>query len=261
MKLARTTAGKYYVEAVAKALDVLETFRGPEQLALNEICRRVRLSKSRTFRMLHTLAERGYVDRCAEGSRYQLGTKLFERASGVRRDLKQLAHPFMRMLHERFNETVNLGVLNGGDVLYIDILETSRPFRMMATVGCRMPAPATAMGKAMLACLPARRTRPPGHTRITELRLEARTMLARELAQVRKQGFAIDDEENEPGVACIGAAILDFTGQPIAAMSVSGPAYRILREKKKLAPAILAACQSISRSLGYRDPVETAVKK
>jgi DNA-binding IclR family transcriptional regulator len=260
MKLARTTTGKYYVEAVAKALDVLETFSGPEQLALNEICRRVGLSKSRTFRMLHTLAERGYIDRCAEGPRYQLGAQLFERASSVRRDLKQLAHPFMRMLHERFNETVNLGVLNGRDVLYIDILENSRPFRMMATIGCRMPAHATAMGKAMLACLPAPDSRPPGRARSTGLRSEPKMMLARELSQVRKQGFAVDDEENEPGVACIGAPILDISGQPVAAISVSGPAYRILGEKKNLTPAIMAACQSISGSLGYRDPPGTAVK-
>ncbi|MBZ5497386.1 MAG: IclR family transcriptional regulator [Acidobacteriia bacterium] len=251
MKLPRTTIGKYKVEAVAKALDVLEVFSGSEELALNEICRRVGLSKSRTFRLLHTLAERGYIDRCADGSRYRLGAKLFERASNLRRDLKQLAQPFMRRLHERFNETVNLGVLSDEEVLYIDILETSRPFRMTATVGCRMPASLTAMGKAMLARLPRENPGAPDARPASGLHRSQRRMLKQELARVRRRGYAVDNEQNERGVACIGAAILDAAGRPVAALSVSGPAYRILAEKKNLAPGVVAACRGISQSLGF----------
>jgi IclR family acetate operon transcriptional repressor len=253
MKLPRTTIGKYSIEAVAKALDVLETFTGTEELALHEICRRVGLTKSRTFRLLHTLAERGYIDRCADGSRYQLGARLLERASCVRRDLKQLAQPCMQRLHQRFNETVNLGVLNGEDVLYIDILETSRPFRMMATVGCRMPANTTAMGKALLAYLPAHDPRTSGRTRDAGPRPAQGRPLKRELALILKRGYAVDDEENEPGVSCVGAPILDALGRPVAAISVSGPAYRILEQQQNLSEEIVAACRSISRSLGFRD--------
>jgi IclR family acetate operon transcriptional repressor len=157
----------------------------------------------------------------------------------------------MQKLHDRFNETVNLGVLNRGDVLYLDILETSRPFRMMATIGCRMPALRTAMGKAILARLAADQAGSQGLAvapKLTPIRREA---LQRELDRTCRHGFAIDNEENEPGVACISAAILDAVGVPIAAISVSGPAYRILAGKKTLAQAIMAACQEISRNLGY----------
>jgi DNA-binding IclR family transcriptional regulator len=227
---------------------------------LNEICRRAGLSKSRTFRLLHTLAERGYVDRCANASRYRLGAKLLERASCVRRDLKQLAQPCMQRLHQRFNETVNLGVLNGGNVLYIDILETSRPFRMMATVGCSMPANTTAMGKALLAYFPAQDSRTAARTRKTRPHSTQGQPLKRELALIRKRGYAVDNEENEPGVSCVGAPILDASGRPVAAISVSGPAYRILEQRQNLSQEIVAACRSISRSLGFRDSREPTVR-
>jgi DNA-binding IclR family transcriptional regulator len=256
MKLPRTTIGKYSVEAVAKALDILEVFDGSEALTLNEVSRRVNLNKSRAFRLLHTLAERGYVDRGPDASRYQLGVKLFERAANVRRDVKQLARPFMESLHNKFNETVNLGVLNQGSVLYVDILESSRPFRMAATVGCRMPVHLTSMGKAMLANLAAESRAQPENRRPAGPRRKQVQIPQRELDRVRDQGYAIDNEENEPGVACIGAAILDEAGRPVAALSVSGPARRILGVKNIIAQAVVASCSNISKSLGFNGPLE-----
>jgi len=249
MKLPRTTRGKYSVEAVSKALDILNAFSAPHELTLNEISRRVGLNKSRTFRLLHTLTERGYVDRCGDGMRYQLGTRLLERAANVRRDIKELAHPFMQALHDRFNETVNLGVLRDGDVLYIDILESSRPFRMAANVGCRMRAHLTAMGKALLAHHAAKK---PGE-RATVSRISGTQgqTLARELALVRSRGFAVDEERNEPGVACIGAPIFDAGGRAVAAISVSGPAYRIHAKQRSIARALVAACSDASKNLGF----------
>src|SRR5690242_1404253 len=111
MKVHRTTHGKYVVEAVAKAFEVLESFNGSEELTLNEISQRVGLNKSRTFRLLHTMAERGYVERNEDGSRYRLGMKLFECATNVRRDIKAVAREAMLELNRKFNEAVNLGVL------------------------------------------------------------------------------------------------------------------------------------------------------
>src|SRR5512146_778566 len=151
MKVPRTTPGKYVVEAVFKAIDVLEAFQGSEVLTLNQVSQRVGLNRSRTFRLLHTLAERGYVERNEEGTSYRLGIRLFERAANVRRDVKDVARPMMLELRQRFNEMVNLGLLEDGHVLYLEIVQSSRPFRMSATVGCRMPAHHTSMGKAILA--------------------------------------------------------------------------------------------------------------
>jgi len=252
MKVARTTTGKYVVEAVVKALEVLEVFETSETLSLNEISRRVGLNKSRTFRLLHTLAERGYVERCADGAQYKLGLKLLERAASIDRNLKQLARGFMLELQERFNETVNLGVLDDyKDVLYLDIVESSRPFRMSATVGCRIPSHRTAMGKAMLALMDMQDPASPNHAIEEKLAERPTRTLYRELDSIRLRGYAIDNEENEPGVGCIGVAIRNGNGVPIAAMSVSGPLHRILTGEKKIASALMAASKEISGYLGY----------
>ena len=252
VKLARTTSGKYLVEAVAKALDILDAFANSEELTLNELSRRVGLNKSRTFRLLHTLGERGYVVRAADGMRYRLGVKLLERAANVHRNLKDVARFAMLELQERFNETVNLSVLDdSGNVLYLDIAESSRPFRMTATVGCRIPAHLTAMGKAMLAQSRIDDPTSPNHAMIAKLSPRPTRALYRELETIRQRGYAIDREENEPGVGCIGGTIFDANGRPVAGMSISGPLQRILSKEKTIAVALLAGCHAVSKTLGY----------
>jgi len=251
MKLSRTTSGKYVVEAVAKAFEVLEAFNGSEEVGLNEISRRVGLNKSRTFRLLHTMAERGYVERNEDGSRYRLGMKLFERASNVRRDIKDLARPAMLDLNGKFNEAVNLAVLEDSKVVYLDIVESSRPFHTAATVGCRMPGHLTSLGKAMLAFYSQEDSNSPLRKILSSLPSQESQALLRELDQVRRRGYAVDDEENEPGVGCIGAPVFDAAGQPVAAISVAGSAHRILTHSKLIAEAVLSGCESVSRSLGF----------
>lgn len=250
MKVARTTSGKYVIEAVIKAIDVLEAFRNAEDLSLNEIGLRVGLNKSRTFRLLQTLAERGYVERNEDGTRYKLGIKLFEQAANVRRDIRDVARLFMLDLQERFNEMVNLGVLDNSDVLYLDIVESSRPFRMSATVGCRMPAYQTSMGKTILAYLHADDPASPSHPLLAVAPRAKLPSLYRELELVRQRGYAIDNQENESGVGCIGAAVLDTGGHPLAALSISGPEHRILGREQLIATALVSSCRGISKKLG-----------
>ena len=258
MKIARTTTGKYVVEAVDKALDILETFTGSEGLTLNEISQRVGLNKSRTFRLLYTMAEREYVERSADGSRYQLGMRLFERAANVRRDIKDVAREFMLKLSHGFNETVNLSVLDNGSVLYLDILQSSRPFRMTATVGCRMPTHSTSMGRAMLAYMPIEDRSTTSYALVAKLPRQRLADLRKELELVRRRGYALDKEENEPGVACIGAPIFDVSGRPVAAMSVSGPVQRILGREKNIATSVIEACHTVSKALGHESAVARA---
>lgn len=250
MKTARTTSGKYLVEAVAKALDVLDAFSDTEELTLHEASLRVGLNKSRAFRLLWTLAEHGYVERSGDGSRYRLGVKLLERVVNVRRNIRDAARPFMLDLHRQFNEMVNFGVLDHRDLLYLEIVESSRPFRMSATVGCRMPAYLTSMGKAILAYLYADDPVSDNHSLLDDLSRPKLQALRRELQAVRRRGYAVDDQENERGVACIGAPVTDASGFPLAALSVSGPEHRVLDREKEIAAALHAACQGMARNLG-----------
>jgi DNA-binding IclR family transcriptional regulator len=259
MKNARTTTGKYVVDAVAKALDILGCFNGSEWLSLNEISQRVGLNKSRTFRLLCTLRERSYIERNVDGSLYRLGMKLFERGSNLHRDLRDVARDSMLDLSHNFNETVNLGILDGDHVLYVDIVEATRPFRMGASVGCRMPAHQTSMGKALLAYMGTESPGSPLAKAFGGLSKKGAQAFQRELELVQRRGYAVDDEENEPGVGCIGAPIFDARGTPVAAISVSGAVRRIEQREKLIAAAVIAACAGVSKRLGYEPPREPAV--
>ncbi len=253
MKVPKEADEKYVVEAVVKALDVLEAFQDSEELPLKEISRRVALNKSRAFRLLYTLCERGYVERGSDGQRYKLGVKLFAQASNLRRDVKQVAQPYMRQLLLRFNETINLAVIHKGEVLYVDLLESSRAFRMSAMIGSRMPIPSTSLGKALVAFAPEDELK----TLLDRLTAWEARKLKSELLIVRRRGYAVDREENEPGVACIGAAILNSAGHAVAAMSVSGPSIRMLKQERDIGSALLATCGEISKKIGYAGQPES----
>jgi IclR family acetate operon transcriptional repressor len=224
---------RYTVEAVARALEVLESFRNSESLTLAEVSDRVGLNKSRVFRMLYTLAQRGYVEKSADGQRYELGIRLLERASCVRRDLRQLALPFMRQLHEKFNETVNLAVLDNQEVLYIEMLESSRSIRMAEGIGYRSPIHATALGKVIAAYLPEVELKPIlkglSMTKFTDRTITNLARLEAELEKVRHNGYALEDRESDPEGYCIGAPLFHGVGRPGAAICVSGPTDRVVR--------------------------------
>jgi len=247
---------RYTVEAVSKALDVLEVFRHSEELSLAEISDRLRLNKSRVFRLLHTLVERGYVDRTVDGTRFVLGLRLLERSACVRADLRSLCLPYMRLIHEHFNETVNLGILEQQQIIYIATLESSRPVRMAEVVGSRSPLHSTALGKAIIAFLSEdQREKLIAGLRLpklTENTITDSKRLVKELQSVRRTGCAIDDRENDSDGFCIAAPIFDATARPAAAISVSGPTERIQEKREKISEMLVGTCNQISQRFGLR---------
>lgn len=252
----KTSSPAYIIEAVDRALDVLEAFNGSERLTLVEVNQRVGLNKSRVFRILHTLATRGYIERSAEGAYYSLGTKLCERAAAVRLNVKHVALPYMQRLNEQFNETINLGVLRDGEVLYIEMVESAHPFRVASAVGKRSPVHSSSLGKAMLAHL----DKDSLHTLIAPKHLVKRTgrtitdprQLREELERVARRGYSVEIGEDVEGAGCIGAPIFDATGIPVAAISVSGPAQRITSRRNEIIRALRQACQEISMRFGWQ---------
>src|SRR5262249_25146085 len=147
-----------------------------------------------------------------------LGLKLFERAAAIRRTIRHAALPQMRQLYERFNETVNLGIMDGAEIVYVEMLESTQPFRMAAAIGTRSPAHACVLGKAMLAFLPEARAAAvlscASFARLTEHTTTDVEQLTRELERVRRDGYALDVQETEFGVACVGGPVLDAGGYP-----------------------------------------------
>lgn len=238
---------------------MLECLQSADTMTLEQICAATALPKSTAFRILSTLEGRGYIERGADDRRYRLSLKLLALTQNLmeRNPLRRLALPYMRNLSNRFGETINLAVLSGKDVLYVDIIDSHHPFRVTESPGSRSPVYVTALGKALAAYLPPADqdwviSQQP-FTRLTPTTIVSADDFRQALAEVRQQGYAIDEGEAEAGIRCVAVPILDPGGYPVAAISLSAPAARFSREMAQEAAAVIqAACLEVSRQLGYR---------
>ncbi len=227
-------------------------------MALTEICHLVRLPKTTVFRYLCTLRECGFVVYDPETDLYWLGLRIFELGQAVSEQLqvRKFALPIMGELRDRFNETVNLGVLDGSNVVYVEMMESRRSLRMQAALGSRDPVYSTALGKALLAFMPEEEWSnhlPEKLMMRTANTLTSYSSLKQDLIRTRIRGFSLDREENEEGAHCIGAPIFDHLGQVIAALSMSAPARRLTGTmEEEVAEAVMQATATISRYLGYQ---------
>ena len=169
----------------------------------------------------------------------------------------RLAAPAMAELRASTGETVNLALLRRGTIVYAAIFDGVHALRMQASVGAVVPAHATAIGKAILAALPPDRREAllppepyPAHTANT---ITTRQELTRELTSVRSRGYAVDNQEEEIGAACLAAPILGSDGRPLGAISVSGLAARLPeRDRPELGALVARWCGDISAQLGFR---------
>jgi IclR family acetate operon transcriptional repressor len=169
-------------------------------------------------------------------------------------DVRDAARSTMHRLVAESRETVHLGALRDVGVIYLDKIEAEQTIRMHSQIGRLMPAYSTALGKAMLAAGPpevVERVIGAGMSSRTPRTITTRRALRRELDMVRQQGFAIDDLENEDGVRCVGAAILDHQNAVVAALSISAPAFRFsLDDAHRVGPTIARAAREVSTRLG-----------
>jgi DNA-binding IclR family transcriptional regulator len=261
-KAAKTKpADPYQLQSLDRAvavLDLLGESEGP--LGLADVCERMDLHKSTAHRALMVLERCGLIERTPE-NRFRLGLKLYELGTRAveQIDLRARVHPWFRRLSAQVGETVHLGVLQKTSVVYLDKVEPSnRRVWLSSRIGTSNPVYCTAMGKAMMAFLPeemqAEIMGKIRFVRYTHRTLMTPEALMRSLERVRRRGYAIDDEEVEEGVRCIGAPILNETGHPIAAVSVSGPTSRITQQSVPgIAEHLMRCCREISGSLGIKE--------
>jgi len=249
----------YDVAVLHKALDLLEIITEAGGLGLAELSVRAGASKASSFRVLSTLHRRGYVSKDPVTRRYAPGPRLIALsfANVSKLQLAPRARAVLEALREEFGETVNLGILAGHDVLYLEIAESARSLRMSSEVGSRDRLHSTSLGKAILAALPPEEARvlletyerKPA-TRRTIVDLEA---LMAELRVTRARGYSVDDEENEVGARCVGVAVVDASGRPQAAISVSGPAARVFDSTIDAIGARLSvAADEVAAMMGWR---------
>jgi IclR family KDG regulon transcriptional repressor len=253
----RASAGRYSVRAVERALSILKILSVEESANLATISRRIGLPQSTAFRLLTTLAAKGYVEQPSNGSLYRLGAECLALGDAFLKasDLRQRSEDCLAALRDRCGETVHLAVLEGREVVYLLKLPGLHPIGLMSSrAGGRAPLHCTGLGKALLAHLgPAL----PGVLKKTRLKrftpntLTSLRSLELDLQRTRKRGYALDNEEHELGVACIAAPVFDHAGL-LAAISASGPAVRILGEMRDahLEQEVIQAAKTITARMG-----------
>jgi len=248
----------YYIEVLGKSLDILDAFAGSEKpmLSLHELSRLTKLNKNTAFRILFTLAEHGYVVK--RGKTYELGPRIAVLGASRlrRRDLLAIAGPYLDFLREQFQETVNLGVLDGASIRYVDVRESHHRFRLAERVGGSDFLHCTALGKATMAFLPLpevkRLLKESGMAKQTSRTITTLGALKTELQLIRKRGYALDDEESMEGAFCVAVPLLDSEKSPFAAISISGPTTRFgPSSAESAAKALLAVAADIRAGMAY----------
>jgi DNA-binding IclR family transcriptional regulator len=240
---------------------ILECFSLQEsRLPLTDIARRVGLPLSTAHRILATLRAVGIVEQ--EGTRdlYRLGLKLLELGSIVlaNMDVHREALPYIEELVRETGETVHLGVADGSQVVSIEKMDSPHGLASNVTIGKGAPAYCTGVGKALLAFQPESAVDHVcrlGLARHTPQTITDPETLRKELAQVRAQGYAVDNSEHQPDVRCVAAPIRNHSGNVIASLSISGPATRIPKARvPALAARLCEVTAKLSARLGYRSP-------
>lgn len=249
------------VRAVDRAIAILTVLSERATASLAEIARAVDLSEATTLRYLNTMRQHRWVV-ADEQRRYQLGIPVFQmgqRAVG-RLGIRSIALPHMEALLERFEETVNLAVRNGDDLIVIEVREGTRAIKRGASLGERDVWHASGLGKAILSWLPDDEAfsilNTVGTPRLTQRTMTTQSALREEFARIREAGYATDHEESDDNLRCVAAPIFDQHDRPVYALSVSGLSTRLSGDVfSELCEQVAAAARSISSALGHQSDV------
>ena len=257
-RVPKSNPGAGSVGVISKVLLILEALQGSSAgLGLKAICDLTGIHKSTAHRFLKHLERERYLIRTEAGA-YLIGPRLSQMSvrGNQGATLQAVARPILWELWKSTQETVNLAVLDQGTMLYLEVIESPHEFRLSSRVGTRRSLHVTALGKALAAFLPAEArenilstiTFQPSTPRTISNLLKFR----QELEKIRRQGYAVDDEEAVQGARCVSAPILNSDREAIAAVSVSGPVTRVSpTQVAGLAGAVRSAARAISATMGF----------
>ena len=262
-RLAREHDGT--VQSLLRAISLLEILaEDDEGYRLVDLAARAGLSTSTTHRLLTTLEQKRFVHFSRDSSLWFVGVRCFTIGAAFprRRNFASLALPFMQRLRDATGETVNLGLLDQGDVVFLTQVESRELMRAITRPGGRTPLPCTAMGQALLSVMSEREVaellKQQGLPRRTPNSIARPTMLHEALAAARVNGYSVDDEENAVGLRCVAAAIFDEFRRPYAAVSIAGPTVRVtLRRVPELGVQAMSTAREITAATGGLMPAST----
>ena len=249
------------LERASLILDILG--QSPQGISIRDLSDRIKLPKGTTHRLVSSLSYFGYVRQDPRTKNYSLGFKLVELGNLLlsQLDLRREAEPILRDLAERTKETVHLVILDENEIVYLDKVELDQNpggLRMASRIGTRNPAHSCAVGKVLLADLSEETleqiVKERGLVKKTENTITDISDLKEHLKSVQKQGYAVDDEENERGIRCVAAPVFNDAGQAVAAISVSGPAFKVTKKvvQETMKKEVMEAASRISTKLGFR---------
>jgi DNA-binding IclR family transcriptional regulator len=252
----------YSIQTVSNALRVLEVFSEEDEIGVSDLSRRLNLHKNNVFRLLATLEENGYIEQSARSEQYRLGTGCLElgRAFARGNTLLRSARPILVELSALLGETVHIATLRKTYVIHLDCEAPDQLIMTASRIGLRLPASCTALGKVLLAGLEPEARGQLLKEMSLQSGFESRTSntivdpdkFSEHLSSVAIQGFGVDLEEYEVGLRCVAAQVHDENGRTVAAISASGPSFRLPKDQLHgtVATAVVAAAERLSRTLG-----------
>jgi len=258
--MAKREKKSYVIQSVTNALNLLEEFKEDrDELGVTELSKRLGLHKNNVFRLLATLESKGFIEQNKATENYRLGVKSLELGQTF---IKQLglvrqAKPFMREIVEKCNEMAYIGVIRQDSVVYLDVEEANQTVKVANRVGWRLPIHCTAIGKAQIAFSSEEELDKLGildnMERFTPNTIIDKGAFIKHLKEVARQGYALDNEEYNLGVRCVGVALRDYTGRVVGGISVSGPSFRMSDEilKREIIPAVKEVGEKVSKRLGF----------
>ncbi len=248
------------IQSVARALAIIELFdETNRELSIKEISTKLDLNKSTVHSLLSTLKEYGYISQNNETNEYSLGWKLYERGYLMisQMDIRNIARPHLEKLNNETNQTVHLVTLLGKEAIYIDKITGNSTLVIYSRVGKRVPLHSSGVGKVLAAFLNETQLNSvmEGYVfeKRTENTIQTHEAFFEELNRVKENGFAMDYEENEQGIICLAMPVYDYSGEVIAAVSVSTPKTFFNDDVEKFNYESLKKCvEEISHDLGYQ---------
>jgi len=251
-----------FVAVAGKLFSVLEYFvsEGARQqsVSVQQASKALPLARTTLHRLLHTLEKLAYLERADGKTRYRLGSKFFELTGPTVhfRRLQSVSKSIMIELMIRYGETINLGVIDGGQVDHIDVIQSPSALRIAAHPGQRNPVHSTALGKVIMAFLSEHEIdsilQDYPMIKMTPRTITTKPVFLKHLAIVREQGVAFDMSENIDGVTCVAGPIFDQDRRIVASLSISGPTSRMEAKMVDLQRDVRQSSLAISRMLGYR---------
>ena len=259
-KMAKREKDSYVIQSVTNALNLLEEFKGDrDELGVTELSKRLNLHKNNIFRLLATLEAKGYIEQNKATENYRLGVKALELGQTF---IKQLglvrqAKPFLEEIVKECNEMAYIGAIRQNSVVYLHVEEADQTVRVANRVGWRVPIHCTGIGKAQIAYASEEELEKLGILdnleRFTSNTTVDRVEFIKHLKEIAKRGYALDNEEYNLGVRCVGVPVRDYTGRVVGGISVCGPSFRMTDEilKAKIIPVVREAGEKASKRLGF----------